>query len=708
MTFAARLRTAALLLAAAPGFAQEPAPTPTPAPPSFPSDVDLVTVDVVVTDRKGKPVEGLTRDMFEIKEDGKVQTLASFEAVRMPDTSAPPPPRRPVSDNLAAEAEGRTGRTFVVVFDDIHLTPHQAHRAKKAVAEFLQKGTREGDRVVLVSTGGDAWWATRMKRGADELVALLKRLDGRSLPQSGIDRVSEWEAMRIHVYNDAQVMDRVARRFEQYGVAGSAQLGDRSRTDNMYAGEGDPYVRARASEVYWQSSTKNRLTLEVLKRILQSMAGVKGRKSLILVSEGFIYDPNLDEFKDTIQQSRRSNMAIYFLDTRGLGGLSAYFGAEFGPALPEQDLAFAFSESFEASEGAESLAIDSGGFAVRNTNDLAAGIQRIADDSRVYYLLGYNPTNTARDGRFRKIEVKALQKGLKVRARKGYYAPLDGVAKGEKKVEGNDPEIQQALDSPFEAGAIPIRMTSYVFDETLLGKATTIVATDVDIRDFAFREEEGRLVNALEFLLIVAHRESGEYFRYDQKIEFKLQPETKARIDEAWFPIVREFELAPGGYQAKIVVRDQNSREIGSLIHEFDVPALDGLRTSTIVLSDTLQPQPEGSTALPRPTVLARRDLAAGMIYAQYDVYGAGKDAQTNMPKVRAGYEIRKADGTRVAKFEPSEIMATSLGRLSRLVGTPLDNADPGDYEFVLELIDDVTGKTLQVVEPFTLVEKKE
>lgn len=700
------LLTAALLAATLPAFAQqpEPAPSPTPVTPTFPADIDLVTVDVVVTDKKGKPVENLTRDLFEIREDGKVQSLASFEAVRMPAVSTPPPPRKPVSDNAGAAAEARTGRTFVVVFDDIHLTPHQAHRAKKAVAEFLQKGTREGDRVQLVSTGGDAWWSTRMMRGADELVELLKRLDGRSLPQSGMDRVSPYEAMRIHVYNDVQVMERVSRRFEQYGVAGSQAVNRETGVGGM---DGDPYVRARASEVYWQSSTKYRLTLEVLKRILQSMAGVKGRKSLILVSQGFIHDPNIDEFKDTLQASRRSNMAIYFLDTRGLGGLSAYFGAEFGPAIPEQDLAFAFSESFEASEGSESLATDSGGFAVRNTNDLASGIQKIADDSRVYYLLGYNPTNTARDGRFRKIEVKSLRKGLKVRARRGYFAPLDGAKKVDDKKTGNDPDIQFALDSPYQEEAIPIRMTHYVFDETLLGKATTVVTTDVDIRGFAFKEEEGRLTNALEFLLIVAHRETGEYFRYDQKIDFKMLPETRARIDKSWFPIVREFELAPGGYQAKIVVRDQNSREIGSLIHEFEVPKLDGLRTSSIVLSDTLQPQPEGRQATPRPVVLARRELAAGMIFAQYDVYGAAKDPQTNMPKVRAGYEIRRADGTRVAKYEASAILSTSLGRLSRLVGTPLENADPGDYEFVLDLVDDVSGKTLQVVEPFTIVARE-
>ena len=100
--------------------------------------------------------------------------------------------------------------------------------------------------------------------------------------------------------------------------------------------------------------------------------------------------------------------------------------AQFGPALPEQDVGFAFAETFDAVAGSELVASDSGGFTVRNTNDLAEGIQRIADETRAYYLLGYVPANTARDGKFRKIQVKlANGKGREVRARKGYFAPTE-------------------------------------------------------------------------------------------------------------------------------------------------------------------------------------------------------------------------------------------------------------------------------------------
>jgi VWFA-related protein len=671
------------------------------APPAFPAQVDLVTVDVVVTDKKGAPITGLTRESFTVLEDGQPQGIASFEAVVLPDKpSASPPPQPRIATNTATEA--RAGRSFLVVFDDVHLSPQQAHRAKGAVAEFLKNGVREGDVVTLAATSGSAWWSARMEAGREELLALTKRLDGRNIPDMSPERMSDYEAMRIHVYNDTQVEARVARRFETYGVGTSTGGRQSANTTEGSTIDGDPFVRGRAADVYFQAVAKNRITLDVVQRVLGSMAGTKGRKSLILVSEGFIYDPNLSEFRDVVQASRRANVAIYFLDTRGLSGMSVYATAQFGPALPEQDIGFAFTENIEASEGAESLAGDSGGFTVKNTNDLGRGIQRIADETRSYYLLGYNPTNTARDGRFRKIQVRLDRKNVEVRARKGYYAALEGAKAAERKPGAPDPVFQAALDSPFDVDQIPMRMTSYVMDEALMGKASVMVATEVDLRDFAFEEQEGRLVDSAEFLMVVAHRETGEFFRYDQKIDMRLLPETRARMARTWLPIQRDFELAPGGYQAKIVVRDKNSGRVGTVVHRFEVPELGPFRVSTPVITDTLRKQ-EGDNR-PIPTMLARRSFLSGeMLFCQFDVYGAAKDTKSGMPKVSAGYKLLRPDGTPFTEVAPSPIQPTSLGRLSRIVGSRLEGAAPGEYELVLEVKDEISGKKLELREPLVV-----
>src|SRR5450432_4171756 len=258
-----------VLLAAAALTAGAQAPAPAPAPSaspdaqatsvSFPAQVDVVTVDAVVTDKKGVPVLGLTKDDFQVVEEDAPQAITSFEAVELPAVaSEKPAPRPPISTNL--DRESHAGRSFVVLFDDIHLTLGGALRAKAAVAQFLKTGVREGDRVSLIATGGGAWWSTRMEAGRDELIALLKRLDGRFIPDSSPERMSDYEAMRIHIFHDQQAEAQVSRRFDTYG-AGARQGGQQSQGQDpgQSQGNGDPYVEGRASEVYFQSVSRNRI-----------------------------------------------------------------------------------------------------------------------------------------------------------------------------------------------------------------------------------------------------------------------------------------------------------------------------------------------------------------------------------------------------------------------------------------------------------------
>src|SRR5262249_7807887 len=143
------------------GQSQEP-------PPTFPAEVEQVTVDVVVVDRDGHPVTNLKSEDLEVFEDGVRQSIVSFDAVEVPSVAeaaaARAPARSRVSTNATAK-DARRGRSFVVVFDDLHLSAARAAQAKRAVGEFLAKETREGDRVTLVAAGGGAWWTSRLPEG---------------------------------------------------------------------------------------------------------------------------------------------------------------------------------------------------------------------------------------------------------------------------------------------------------------------------------------------------------------------------------------------------------------------------------------------------------------------------------------------------------------------------------------------------------------
>jgi VWFA-related protein len=699
------LSSLTLALAALAGVAAaQDAPAPPAgeeAPPAFAAEVEQVIVDLVVTDGKGNPVAGVSQEDLVISEDGVPQSIVSFDAVALPDepSDAPPPPPR-VSLNTAVPVD--RGRTFVIVFDDMNLSPFRSRDAKGAVVSFLENAVREGDYVNLIATSGSAWWTSRMEAGRSQLIDTLKRLDGRRIPDTSLDRMSDWEAMRIHMHRDPEVAGQVLRRFETYGVTLESQ---RDRNNPLSGTLDDPFVTMRAADQYLQATLRNRMTLEVLERALNGLASTGGRKSVILVSEGFIHDPNLDEFRRVNAASRRANAAIYFVNARGLDGLPPEFSAEFGPAIAAEDVGFTFAFMNRSDDGSESIADESGGFTVKNTNDLSSGIRRIARETQIYYLIGYVSTNRARDGEFREIGVtfrKGKGEGLKIRARKGYYAPsADGtIDRGGK--EGVDPVLQAALDSPWPEDGIPLRMTHFVGDEQLRGKAGVLIVVEVDIRGLRFEEEEGRSVGAIDFLLVVAHRESGEFFRYDQTVTMRLSPATRERLNRVWFPILRDFELQPGDHQAKIVVREVGTGVVGSVVHEFVAPPLEGFRVTTPILSDTFGRDAEGVPEAPRQ--LARREFPRdAQLLCQIGVLNAEKD-ETGMPRVVLGYQVEGPDGTVVLSVPPSTLRPTSLGALSRLFGFKLDTP-PGQYEILISVKDELSGEEIELREPFKVTE---
>ena len=173
-------------------------------------------MDLVIVDKKGNPITDIRKEEVTVTEDG---TPRRWRASRGSTSSRRPrdPQARPrVSSNQ--RPENRTGRSFVVLFDDVHLTPFQASRAKGAVASFLETGASEGDLVTLVASSGAAWWTTRLPQGKDELMGMLKRLDGRYIPDMSPERMSDYEAMMIHVFRDQRTIERVNRRYDTFGV----------------------------------------------------------------------------------------------------------------------------------------------------------------------------------------------------------------------------------------------------------------------------------------------------------------------------------------------------------------------------------------------------------------------------------------------------------------------------------------------------------
>jgi VWFA-related protein len=681
--------------------------------PRFRSGIDLVSVDVVVLDRKGVPVTDLTRADFTVTEDGQRQDITDFEAVSVAPPAAvavrapAPLPLVPVSTNVSRSFARPAGRAFAVVFDDMNLTRSQADQARKAVKDLLETAVSPDDTVTLSTTSGVAWLNARMPQDRERLLAVMSRVEGKFVPDSSAERMTDYEAMRIHQYSDTTVEARVKRRYENYRVAGLEPVRPQDQDDMPKVGEtrGDvgviaSYIQSRAESVYAAAEARNRATLNLVARTVDSLRGARGRKAVILLSKGFIYDTEIRGFKDVSRAAREANVVIYFIDARGLEAATSEFTAEAIGPVDAHDIGAAYAGIALEAAGAVSVAEDSGGFAVQNTNDLSAGIRRIADESRHYYLVGYISRNGKRDGRFRRIEVKVRRPGVTVRARRGYYAPDEKEARVVR--VGLDPEVQRALDAPRDVPDVPVRATALVFQEAKAGVANVLVATETDVRQFAFEPRQDRVTDVLELALAVTNTGTGEVSRFGQNVEMNLLADTRATLDRTWYPLSHALELSPGGYQARVVVRDRNSGRVGSVTHEFIVPALAGFRLSSPILSDAVEAQRAARTA--KPIVVARRTFAAGStLFCQFSVYGAAKDPASRMPRVTGGWTLRRADGVIVRSAPAQPLAPAADGALIRLYGISLANLAAGDYELLIDVRDELGVRAVQAREPFTV-----
>ncbi len=656
----------------------------------FPVQVETVAVDVIVTDGEGNPVADLSPADFSVREDGRPQEIVEFELVLAgePGWDVEPGASR-IATNASAPGEIR--RLFVIVFDDLHLSPGSAKRAKSVLREYFKTFFQPGDQLSLVPTSAGAWWTVQIPDPEGSFLSYLDRLSGRRVPDLSPLRMSDYEAMRIHLERDDEVEALVSRRFIQSGeLTGGGGL-----------------VEARAAEVYAQAAARTRATLSVLRRVLTSLEGVRSWKSVILVSDGFPHDPSLGEYEQVAEASRRSRTTIYSLDPRGQQVSTAAMGADVAGPLSALSVAgfgdMARSQTLGPREfsGSRSLAADSGGFSVGGTNNLAKAMWRIARESRAYYLIGYVPTNATRDGRFREIRVEVDRPGLKVRARKGYYAPIDG-EQAERGPGQVDPRVLSALDAPYNHNDIPLRMTSYVLKPEGKEKATVLLAAEADPKAIDFQRGEGRFTATLEALIRVSARETGVSDGRQRQIDLDLTPLMRDRLERTWVPFSASFPLAAGAYQALVLVRDAASGHIGTVRHEFEVPDLERFRTSTPILTDTLQPDPGGTD--PAPVPIARRQFASGArLTCLFDVYGAARDQSAGLPRVALGYALRRTDGPPVSPSASTPITPGPEGGISQRFSISLQGAQAGSYELVLVVRDEVSGRSLELHEPFVV-----
>lgn len=538
----------------------------------------LVRIDVVVTDDSGRPTGGLAREDFVVLEDGEPQRITQFEAFERgrPVPIAGAEPEEPEEDTAPA---AHRRRYVVLAIDDLHIAPGNLSQAKLAMRGFVERELGPEDEVAVVATSGSSGLYQEFTGEAEVLRQAISRVTPqlRSTTWTGVPNITEYQAELIE-RGDPFALQLAVNEILEEEPPGADPEAAAQRAKN----------RARALRA--ETTHLARQTMATVESVMRSLTELPGRKVLVLVSDGFLMglgtaNHQAFDLRDITDAGTRAGVVLYSLDTRGLVATPPIGDASSNltPSFQLQGLRGRLSRDAEEAmrDGMNGLAEGTGGFLVHSTNDLGTGLDRILGDTETYYLLAYEPSNAAQDGKFRRIEVEIKErKGYKARTRRGYFAPDE---EGVRRADNADPEysgrraageLQSALSSLYPRSEIPVRLTTDFVD---LGPAGSqlVVNGNVDLRSVRFREVGDSRVATLVLAGVVYDAAGLPAAELEPQLaSLKLSGEDHARALREGLKYYKVVALEPGAYQVRLAVREDGPGRLGSASQRIEIPDL--------------------------------------------------------------------------------------------------------------------------------------
>jgi VWFA-related protein len=661
----------------------------------FEANSQLVIVNVAVRDSSGRAVENLKASDFAVFEDDKPQKLSVFEYQKLDTEPLPPltptpalvarpaapaaaklPLRDAISTSTPGQIRYKDRRLIVLFFDFSSMEPPEQIRAQKAANEFLQKQMTSADLVAILAFSNQLQVLQDFTADRDQLLQVIKR---------------------FHIGEGSE-------------LAAMGDTGDDSSTDTGAAFTADD------SEFNIFNTDRK---LSALESAAKMLASLPEKKALVYFSSGVGKTgvENQAQLRATVNAAVRSNVSFYPIDSRGLvatpaGGdatqASARGNAMYSGAAQRQRSA-SFNDSQET---LYTLAGDTGGKALLDSNDLALGIRQAQAGVSSYYIIGYYSTNPALDGHYRRVKVQ-LGSRLKAKLdyRSGYFAPRQF-----KDYTASDKERQ--LEEALLLGD-PVTDLSLALEVDYFRLARdryfVPLAVKVPGAELELARKGGAESTVLDFIGEVRDSNGRIAGRVRDSIEVKLKGENVGQLGKRFLEYGGGFTLTPGDYTLKFLCRENATGKMGTFETKFTVPDVVAdqkyLRMSSVVWANQrellsaavgaaernkklLAGDPlvkDGYKLVPSITKVFRKDQS---LYVFFEVYDSGTDPSSKLPNLAASVSFFRG---KLRAFESDTLRVTETPGKGNVVGVhfeiPLAQLAPGPYTCQVNVVDELGKK---------------
>ncbi len=671
------------LLMPAAGAQQKPQPNNSIV--TFKVNSEIVLTNVVARDKRtGQLVPGLTARDFSISEDGKTQSIASFDYENVDQAAAldeatinasAPNGIFGARTGVATQQELHDHRLIVMFFDLTSMQPEDVERAQEAARNYIGKQMRPADLVAMVSL--------------DTTLSLDQDFTA-----------------------NKQLLLRAVNSYS--GVGGQGFEPGATSTSNQVE---DATSFTPDEEEYNDINTDRELF--AIEDIAKSLAYLNEKKSLLYFSGGIQRDgiENQASLDAAINAAVRANLAVYSVDARGLEAISPLGDATTGSLRGANSYNGAalennFESNFNTQEVMATLSSDTGGKAFFDSNDFSPAFAQMQKDTSAYYVIGYHSTDPRRDGRYRRISIKVDRRDVKLEYRRGYYAPADfkHATKDER-----EQQLEDELASPLPATDLPVYLEALYFRQApeRFFVPISLVVPGSEIPFVKGGDRDKATLDIIGQVRDMNGRDIG-----DVRDTVKLAVNESEQVRQKNVQYTTGFSLPIGKYHLKFVVRENETGRMGSFETDLAVPDLHKLplKMSSVVLSSQLAPARKqqqdsplvrgGQELVPNLPHVFHQDQHLYLLYEVYDPAhtttvkaAATKPAKGAKPEgepVRVMTSIEFLRGS-AKVFETPMVQATHINVPDRdavafQFDLPLNSLKPGTYICQINVIDDAGG----------------